>query len=128
MATNRQIQYMLRHPHLMARFQLTGELPHGVRPKSPLIDAIQRIAPAYRARMVGFQVSPDLGYAGSRRFHTVAQALLWLAPSDEVFGAFPAESWRIKGFHKVLTFEDVAAHCSSVPDGVRRRYALPASR
>lgn len=123
MATSRQIQHMLRRPSLLARFQLTGELPHGTRPQSPLIDAINRISPRDRSRMLGMRIDPSVGYSGSRRFHTVAQALHWLAPEQEVFGAFPAESWRIKNFRRRLSFEDVARCCASVPDDIVRRYA-----
>jgi hypothetical protein len=127
MATNRQIQHMIRRPHLYSRFMLTGELPRGVLPDSPLIRAIEKIAPRDRARMTGFVVSSDLGYSGSRRFHSVAQALLWLAPEPEVFGSFPAESWRIKAFGKALSFGDIAAHCGMVPEDIAKRYA-PAPR
>jgi hypothetical protein len=122
MATQRQIQHMLRRPSLMARFQLTGQLPRGIRPQSPLIDAIQKIALRDRLRMTGFQIGPSLGYSGSRQFHTVAQALRWLAPDDEVFDSFPAESWRIKNFRQRLTFEDVAKCCASVPEDILARY------
>ncbi len=122
MATSRQIQYMLRRPSLFARFQLTGELPHGTRPQSPLIEAINRISPRDRSRMIGMTVGPSVGYSGSRRFATVAQALHWLAPKPEVFGAFPAESWRIKNFRQRLSFEDVAKCCARVPEDILARY------
>lgn len=122
---NKAMQYMLRHPKAYLDFQMTGRLPQGVRPQSPLIDAILRIAPRDRARMIGFMVSPDLGYTGSRRFHTVSQALNWIAPDDEVFGAFPAESSRIKAFRKALSFEDIAKACAQVPEDILRKYAKP---
>lgn len=122
MATQRQIQHMLRRPALMARFHLTGQLPRGIRPQSPLIDVIQKIAPRDRLRMMGFRVDPSLGYSGSRQFHNVAQGLRWLAPEEEVFESFPAESWRIKNFRQRLTFEDVAKCCARVPEDILARY------
>jgi hypothetical protein len=72
--------------------------------------------------MLGFQVDPGLGYAGRRRFQTVEQAMRWLAPDSEVFGSFPAESWRIKGFGARLNFDDVVAHCACVPEDVLLRH------
>lgn len=122
MATQRQIQHMLRRPSLMLRFEMTGQLPRGIRPQSPLIDVIQKIAPRDRIRMRGFRIGPSLGYSGSRQFHTVAQGLLWIAPDAEVFDAFPAESWRIKTFSQRLTFDDIAHCCASVPEDIRLRY------
>ncbi len=106
----------------MMAFQLKGRLPKGVRPASPLLDVLRRITPMDRSRMLGFLVDEDLGYQGARRFPSVGHALHWLAPAEEVFGSFPAESCRIRAFARVLTFEDVAAACQSVPDDVRERY------
>ena len=123
MATSRQIQHMLRRPSLFMRFRATGQLPQGVRPQSPLIDALNRISPRDRMRMTGMTVDRGLGYNGSRRFHTVEQALHWLAPEPEVFDAFPAESWRIKNFGRYLSFEDVARCCANVPEDILQRYA-----
>lgn len=122
MATTKQIQHMMRHPAEYMRFRATGQLPKGIVPKSPLLDILNRIPPRDRARMLGFEIDPGLGYAGRRQFQTVEQAMRWLAPDSEVFGSFPAESWRIKGFSARLSFDDVAAHCASVPDDVLRRH------
>ena len=123
MVSPKAIQYMLRHPARYERFLRTGRIPEGVRPQSPLITAIKRIAPIHRVRMIGFTVNPALGYQGSRQFHTVAQALLWLEPSDEVFGVFPAESWRIKAFDKAINFDDIAQRCTRVDPDIIARYS-----
>lgn len=124
MTMQKRIQVMLRRPSAFARFQMTGELPRGVVPHSPLISALQCIAPSHRARMRGFVVDSRLGYGGSRLFHTVEQAMRWLAPDDEVFGAFPAESWRMKGFSRRIGFCDVMECCADVPQDIVERYRL----
>lgn len=68
-------------------------------------------------------VDQRLGYSGTRTFHTAAQALQWIKPAVEVFGAFPAESWRIKAFEKALGIADLAECCASFPEEVLNRYA-----
>ena len=122
MATTKQIQRMMRHPAEYMRFRSTGQLPKGIVPTSPLLDILTRIPSKDRCRMLGFEINQELGYAGRRRFQTVEQAMRWLAPDSEVFGSFPAESWRIKGFCARLSFDDVVGHCACVPDDVLLRH------
>ncbi len=123
MPTARQLHRLATRPADYHRFLLTGRLPEGVKPNSPLLDVLRQLGGRDLAAMRGFTVDASLGYAGSRRFATAAQAMHWLAPSDEVFGAFPAESWRIKGFRTRLSLDDVLACCASYPDRMLQDYA-----
>ena len=109
------INRLIRRPHEFARFQATGQLPQGVRPQSPLIDALLKIPPADRVRIMGLRVDASLGYQGSRLFHNAEQALRWIRPDAEVFGSFPAESWRIKNFRGPLSLADLLRASASHP-------------
>lgn len=115
MVTSKQLHRLATHPAEMARFQMTGRVPRGVTPSSPLITLLERIGPRDLGRITGVTVDERLGYAGSRTFQFAAQALRWVKPDAEVFGSFAAESWRMKAFAKVLTAVDLAACCAQFP-------------
>ncbi len=117
-----QVKKLMRSPEAMARFRMTGQLPQGVKPKSPLITLLEAINPGDRGRIVGVRVGPELGYNGSRQFHTAAQALRWAKPKDEVFDSFPAASWQMGRFQKKLTIDDLAEQCANMPGDVLERY------
>lgn len=106
----------------MMRFQATGRVPQGIRPSSPLITLLEKIGGQYLGRILGLTVNESLGYSGSRQFTTGSQALNWLKPSDEVFGTFPADSWQIKNFNKVLTLDDLKASCSIFPESLSNAF------
>ncbi len=124
MATAKQLHLLATRPSAYARFVTTGRLPRGVRPQSPLIDLLRALAPRDRLSIRGVVVDARLGYQGRRQFHDAQQALNWLAPSDEVFGFFPAESWRIKQFQRALTLDDLVANCSGAPAHLLLKYPL----
>jgi len=63
-----------------------------------------------------------LGYQGTRTFGSAEQAFRWVHPDTEVFGAFPAESWRIKNRTPRLFIEDLLAKASAFPDNLAQRY------
>lgn len=117
-----QLKKLMRSPSAMARYQMTGQLPKGVRPKSPLITLLEAINPGDRGRIIGVRIGPELGYNGSRQFQTVAQALRWIKPNEEVFDSFPADSWCMRHFQKRLTIDDLAEHCANMPPDVLARY------
>lgn len=117
-----QMKKLIRSPMAMMRYQTTGQLPKGIKPKSPLITLLESINPADRGRIVGVRVGSELGYNGTRQFHTAAQALRWIKPKEEVFDSFPAESWIIRQFHRRLTIDDLADHCANMPADVIARY------
>jgi hypothetical protein len=119
MATSKQIHRLATNPTDMIRFQRTGRLPQGVVPASPLITLLESIPASDRGYITGVTVDPRLGYNGNRIFSNAAQALLWLRPSPEVFGSFPAESWRDKHFQRQLTLDDLSACCAEIPKHVR---------
>lgn len=121
MATSKQLHLLATRPGAHARFVQTGQLPQGVAPKSPLIDLLRALSPRDLGAIRGLRVDASLGYGGSRQFQTAAQALRWLAPDDEVFGAFPAESWRLKNFSRKLTLADLARNCPELPAGLADR-------
>lgn len=98
------------------RFQATGKLPSGIRPSSPLITLLEQIGAQDLAGIRGLTVDMRLGYAGSRTFQTAGQALLWLKPAAEVFGSFPAESWRIKECTRQLFLEDLQECSENFPE------------
>lgn len=113
--SSKMLNHLARNPAAYARFATTGALPASHTPRSPLIDLLTAIGPRWRGLVRGLTVGPELGYGGRRQFQTAAQALKWLAPDQEVIGHHPAESWRLKGFHTVLTLEDLQAHSASFP-------------
>lgn len=121
--TPQQLHRLARRPSDYARFVQTGRLPSGIVPSSPLVTLLQAIAPRDLSRMVGLTVNSRLGYGSSRQFHYAAQALRWVAPAPEVFGSFPAESFRNKNFRGPLFLEDLVASCASVPSELLRNYS-----
>lgn len=120
MATSKQLHRLATSPADMMLFQATGRLPTGVKPASPLITLLEQIGARDLRRIVGLTVDERLGYAGSRTFHTAAQAMTWLKPAPEVFGSFPAESWRMKAYSRQLYLEDLKACCTELPDALLR--------
>ncbi len=123
MATAKQLHILATRPSAYARFVTTGRLPRGTRPQGPLIDLLRKLDPRERLSIRGVVVDARLGYLGRRQFHDAQQALNWLAPADEVFDAFPAESWRIKNFQRGLVLQDLAANCSVFPEQLFSKYS-----
>lgn len=120
--TPKQIRRLATNPADHIKFLTTGKLPRGTEPEGPLVDLMKQINPRDRAAIVGLKVGPELGYQGSRTFHTAEQAFRWIHPADEVFDAFPADSWRIKRPGPRLTIEDLVAQATKVPEGLVERY------
>ena len=120
----KMLHRLATRPHEYARFVTTGRLPRGVHPQGPLVSLLRALSPRDLQRLRGMTVDARLGYAGSRRFHFAAQALQWIAPAEEVFDSFPAESWRDKRFNGPLYLEDLAACCTEFPDELFKRYPL----
>lgn len=116
MVTPKQLHRLATNPQDLMRFQATGKLPAGVRPDSPLIRLLESIAPVARLRVLGLKVGPALGYRGSRTFQNAEQALKWAKPSSEVFGSFPAESWRMRIFEVELNVQHLVENSASVPE------------
>lgn len=128
--TAKQMRAIARRPADHARFMLTGRLPRTVRPSSPLITLLEKISPRDRAQIAGLTVGPELGYAGSRQFHTAEQALRWIKPSAQMLEheSWPAESWRIKHFNKALHIENLIAAAARCPESLAERYAALCSQ
>ncbi len=122
MVTSKQLQRLATSPADMMLFQATGRLPSGVKPSSPLITLLEQIGARDLRRIVGLTIDERLGYAGSRTFHTGAQAMTWLKPTPEVFGSFPAESWRMKAYSRKLYLEDLIGCCTELPDALLRAH------
>lgn len=122
MVSPKMLHRLATNPHDYMRFATTGRLPQSTRPSSPLITLLQAISPRDLARLVGVQVDARLGYTGSRQFHYGPQVLNWIYPSDEVFGSFPADSWRDKRFTGPLYLETLAECCASFPPEFFKRY------
>ena len=122
MVSAKQLRILATNPAAYARFQTTGQLPRGTRPQSPLITLLKALSPRDLSVVRGVTVNASLGYQGSRMFPFASQALRWVCPDDEVFGAFPAQSWQIAGFQKTLYLEDLAACCAEFPDRLFSAY------
>lgn len=118
MSYHDKMRALMRSPTAMAKFQMTGRLPQGVVPTSPLIDLLERLGPGRLVRITGLRVGAALGYEGSRQFQTAAQAMRWLKPAQEVFGTFPAESWRNKRFQGPIYLEDLLECAASYPQSI----------
>lgn len=121
MVTPKQLRRLATHPQDLIRFQQTGRLPQGVKPQSPLLTLLDQIGARDRSAFRGLIVDERLGYAGRRTFHNAEQAMNWLRPQPEMFDRWPAESWRIKAFSKVLHLEDLLECVSSVPESALER-------
>jgi hypothetical protein len=124
MANSKQLRRLATSPADWARFLATGKLPRGVVPSSPLISFLERIAPRDLARISGVTIDERVGYQGSRVFATASHALRWLKPSPEVFGSFPAESWRIKNYSKPISWSDFARCCANIPGDIQVKHGL----
>ncbi len=116
MANSKQLHILATRPAAYAEFMTSGRLPRGKTPTGPLVDLLNSIQPRHRAHIRGVTIGPALGYTGSHRFDTAEQALRWVCPDNEVFGSFPADSWRMKNFHRRLHLEDLLEHCASWSD------------
>ncbi|MFK4705856.1 hypothetical protein ABIC83_002695 [Roseateles asaccharophilus] len=116
MVSPKQLHRLATNPHDLMRFQATGKLPSGIKPDSPLIRLLESIEPALRLRILGLRVDASLGYQGSRIFANAEQALSWAKPSNEVFGSFPAEAWRIKMFTADISVVQLIANSASAPE------------
>lgn len=123
MANSKQLRILATNPHAYARFVTTGQMPRGTRPESPLITLLESLGPRALGEIRGLTVDHRLGYTGSRTFAFGSQALRWAKPGDEVFGHFPAESWRDKRFSRRLTVEDLAECCAKFPHSMIPRNA-----
>lgn len=115
MSHNEKIRQLMRSPSAMAKYQMTGKLPSGVAPQSPLIELFKLLGPGRLERIQGVTIDHRLGYEGSRFFGSAYQAMRWVHPAPEVFGTFPAESWRIKSFSSKLYLDDLLACASNYP-------------
>jgi hypothetical protein len=122
MANSRQLHRIATRPADYIRFATTGRMPEGKKPQGPLVELLKKIAPHDLAAIKGVTVDHRLGYTGSRRFQYASQAWRWIAPAEEVFDAFPAESWRDKRFLHCLYLEDFAQCCSHFPEQLFQRY------
>ncbi len=122
MASSKSLHRLATNPADYVRFLSTGRLPRGARPQGPLVELLAALSPRDLVRIRGVTVGPSLGYSGSRRFATAAQARQWVAPDDEVFGAFPADSWRDKRFVRPLHLEDLAECCAEFPEALLAAY------
>lgn len=115
MASSKQIRLLATNPAAMMRFQATGALPSGIRPESPLITLLESIGLRDLGSFVGVTVDERLGYAGSRTFANAAHALRWAKPDTEVFGSFPADTWRMKVFVTRLELCTLIECCDRAP-------------
>ncbi|RMM39496.1 hypothetical protein QO021_28930 (plasmid) [Pseudomonas amygdali pv. lachrymans] len=116
MNDQRRIQLLLRSPKAMMDFACSGRLPQESTPTGPLINLIESVPPRLRSRITNVIIGPDLGYQGSHRFQSLAQALNWLKPSYPSV-SYPSESWRLKRFTKQLLIDDLAPFCK-IPDSL----------
>lgn len=125
MANSKQLHHIATNPHAYARFQMTGQLPAMVRPQSPLITLLEALTPRERIAIVGLTVNSDLGYLGSRQFHSAEAALRWLKPASEMLESqsWPAESHRNKRFTSAIYLDTLVAQASRVPHSLLERYS-----
>lgn len=73
--------------------------------QTPFIRLANRIPPSYRIHFVGVTVDCRLGYTGRRKFHSLAQALIW---AESMYG----DSWSNKRFTQELDLH-VLLDCTS---------------
>jgi len=112
---SRQAKWLVTHPKSMMQYQATRRLPRLVTPQSPLIDLLEKIPPRDRLRIRGARLHSDLGYQSGAVFPTLEALYQWIKPANEMVGGepFPAESFRLKGFRRALTLDDLKPHCSA---------------
>lgn len=128
MATSTQLKLVASNPSAMSRYRLTGRLPEGLKPESPLITLLESIPSRDLLAIRGVVVDERLGYKGSRTFNTAGEALRWVKPSQVVFGSFPAESWRLKSFRPPLSMKSLCECSSQFPDHLLRHSGAPACK
>jgi hypothetical protein len=116
--SSKQIQYMMRRPEALMKYQATGQLPRVHKaPSSPLIELLEKLPPRLRAQIRGVRLNPRLGYHTGHQFHTAEQLFHWLRPERELIGnqTTSSESYRDKRFVRRLTLEDLMPFCASWP-------------
>lgn len=116
--TNKQMHYLATHPHAHAKFLMTGRVPREITLSSPLIDLLESLHPRERQSIRGVRLSPALGYQSRQQFHNAEQLYRWIKPAPRVLEStpVPAESVRIKRFHRKLTLNDLRKQSASWPD------------
>ncbi len=124
MTTSKQLHHIATNPRAHMRFMTTGRAPETVRPRSPLIDLLEKLSPRDRVAIVGLKVGPALGYTGSRQFASAESALRWMKPDHEMLKdrSWPAESWRDKRFAQAITLDQLIAHAARIPESLKARY------
>lgn len=119
----KQLRAITRSPKAMMRYQTTGQVPRMVVPRSPLIELLEKYTPRDRLEMRGVRLVPALGYAVGMTFCNAEQLYRWLKPSPRMLEneAWPAESHRIKQFHKTLAEQDLIQFCQHWPEHLKIR-------
>ena len=102
---DQQIKLMMRKPHLMLDFQMTGRLPEMIKLDSPLIRYLESLERSERDKLRHIRLHPKLGYNTSFVFNNYYQLMNWLKPSEYIHVSCPSESYRIKNFNTVITTE-----------------------
>lgn len=122
MSISKQLHLIATNPRAQHDFVMRGVLPKGEKPEGPLVDLLKAISPRDRAAIIGLTVDERLGYTGSHPFHTASQAFRWIHPDNEVFGSFPAESWRNKRVCAPLFLDELLACAARAPQGMEEKY------
>jgi hypothetical protein len=120
MIDNKTLQHMIRHPHKMIDFHLSGRTPALADPQSPLITLLLSIPPAERRLITAVKVGQALGYTSQNTFQNVSQALNWLKPSYSA-ESYPSQSHQNKRFTTPLTIDDLA-ECANVPEMIKESW------
>jgi hypothetical protein len=115
---SRTLARLAKNPHQMQRFMATGVVPDvfSEPSPSPLFTLLKSIHPRELLSIQGVLVGPLLGYAYRIEFRNAAQAYNWVGPSCGA--GSPAQAARNVSFRKVLTIDDLADSCASLPRSV----------
>lgn len=116
--SNKAIQAMIRDPHKLMRFKLTGQLPREVpTPSTPLRELIEQIPPRLRYRFRGVKLDKELGFNSSAQFNHLEQLYTWLGGGETLIGnqTMPYMSWQNRGFRKQLKVSDLSKFCAVKP-------------
>lgn len=111
----RQVKAISQSPGALMRYRRTGKPPALIEPRSPLITLLEQYSACERLYMRGITLTPKLGYTGHLKFRDAQRLYRWLKPQPRMleFEYWPAESRRIKQFHKKLSEHDLKMACAT---------------
>mgnify|MGYP003624997434 CR=1 FL=1 len=115
--SSRAMNHLARNPRALIEFQMTGKVPRGRRPDSPLIRLLETLTPRARMSIEGVSIY-RLGYNTHYVFRNAEQLYRWVKPSEDVFGSYPAETAKNHRFSGTISLDELLKSSKRHPEWV----------